>query len=370
MRTELLSTMATSGDGESRPYYTVAITGSTGLVGTALIDELTQGGRKVNGKEPRVIRLVRGTSAVNSNNSNDKELMWNPNSDDLAMDPGDLKDVDAVIHLAGENVATNLNLGPLNFVGIRPWSSEKKDAIMNSRTGPTRALAASVAAASSSSSGNGNGNGNGGLTFVTASGVGVYGGDFIGEDCRTADETDDVSQTKGFLADVSRAWEAASVLPKNDTNNDTARVVNLRFGVVLSRGGGTLGKLVPVFQMGGGGRVGPGQQYLSFVSARDAARAVVHTLETPALTGPVNVCAPEPCTNAVFARALGHVLQRPTLVPLPAFLVQLLFGDMGEELLLGGTRARPTRLTDTGFRFRHPDIDSALRSAVHEETHI
>lgn len=328
------------------PYYTIAITGSSGLVGTALIDELSGEGKTVNGKEPRVIRLVRGDG-----DATDNTLSWNP-SEDTALDPSDLRDVDAVIHLAGENVATNIGLpGPLNAIGIRPWSSQKKDEIMNSRVGPTKALATAIKNCDTST------------TFVTASGVGVYGCDFIGESAPKADETSDTLSTTGFLADVSRAWEAASSVPGE-------RVVNLRFGVVMSQLGGTLAKLYPIFFLGGGGNVGSGEQYFSFVSARDVARSIVHTLETPTLKGPVNVCAPEPCTNAAFTSALGRVMGRPTILPLPEFVVKLLFGDMGDELLLGGTRVVPKKLLSSGFCFNHPDIDSALESAINQEKNI
>ena len=127
-----------------------------------------------------------------------------------------------------------------------------------------------------------------------------------------------------------------------------------------------MGKLYPVFYLGGGGNVGSGQQYFSFISARDHARAIVHTLETPSLEGPVNFCASAPCTNAEFTKALGKGLSRPTILPFPSFAVKLLFGEMGEEMLLGGVRALPGKLEKSGFQFEHPTIDLAVQSALDE----
>jgi NAD dependent epimerase/dehydratase family enzyme len=134
----------------------------------------------------------------------------------------------------------------------------------------------------------------------------------------------------------------------------------------MSKNGGALGKLYPIFFLGGGGIVGSGQQYFTFISARDAARALIHTIETPSLRGPVNVCAPVPCTNAAFTSAFGKVLGRPTILPLPGFAVSTLFGEMGDEMLLGGVRATPAKLVESGFQFLHPTIAEALQSAVDE----
>jgi hypothetical protein len=222
---------------------------------------------------------------------------------------------------------------------------------MNSRVIPTEAISKVLATSKRPK------------TFLAASGVGVYGDNFIGEDCAAVDETADVSSTRGFLADVSRAWELATQDAKKGNN----RVVNMRFGVVLSTKGGALAKLYPIFFLGGGGDVGSGKQYFSFISARDIARAIVHTLETPSLKGPINVCAPNPCTNAEFTKALGGALTRPTILPLPSFAVSLLFGEMGEEMLLGGVRSVPTKLLQSGFQFLHPTIDTAIKSALEEK---
>jgi uncharacterized protein (TIGR01777 family) len=202
--------------------------------------------------------------------------------------------------------------------------------------------------------------------FLSASGCGVYGDNYFAtgdnNELKAADESMDVSGTNGFLADVSRAWEAAT----KEADNGKNRVVNMRFGVVMSTKGGALAKLYPIFFLGGGGNVGSGKQYLSFVSARDIARAIIYTLETPSLKGPVNMSAPNPCTNAEFTKALGKALHRPTILPFPGFAVSALFGEMGEEMLLGGVRCVPCKLMGSGFVFQHPTIDDAIQSALEE----
>jgi uncharacterized protein (TIGR01777 family) len=338
--------------GTDSKYYTIGITGAGGLVGTALRDEL---GRRetLNGKPVRVVRLSRGAVAEQKvlDDMSETTLVYNPKgaSAEEVIDLSAAAEMDAIIHLAGESVATGM--GPLGFLGLRPWTNEKKAEIMNSRVIPTKALAKVVASSKSPK------------TFLVASGVGAYGDNFIGEDSAAVDETFDISTSGGFLAEVSRQWEAASEEAKTGKN----RVVNMRFGVVMSKKGGALGKLYPIFFVGGGGNVGSGDQYFSFISARDHARAIVHALETPSLKGPVNFCAPEPCTNAGFTKALGKVINRPTILPLPGFAVNLLFGEMGQEMLLGGVRALPAKLEKSGFKFSHPTIEEALQSAMEEE---
>jgi uncharacterized protein len=342
-------------------YYTIGITGAGGLVGTAFRDELRQKAT-VNGKPVRIVRLTRGNVAEEKalEDVSDTRLVWNPRgavaSDVVSATAWE--EMDAIVHLSGENVATGL--GPMGGIGIRPWTTEKKTEILQSRVGPTQAWAKVFSTTTTSKQRP--------KVFLTASGVGIYGNDFVGEDCRAVDETMDVRMTKGFLADVSRAWELAAQLlpPARNNNNNKNRVVNMRLGVVLSKKGGALGKLYPIFWLGGGGDVGSGQQYFSYISARDIARAIVHTLETPSLSGPVNMCTPHPCTNTEFTRALGTALRRPTILPLHSFAVSLLFGEMGEEMLLGGVRSLPNQLLKSGFQFYHPTIDTAIQSALDE----
>lgn len=248
----------------SSQYYTVGITGASGSLGSALIDELGKQST-LNGKPVRIVKLARSDNvdgAANTLLSDDNDdttmttLSWNPKATSPAsvIDADALDDIDAIVHLAGENVATGL--GPLGFLGIRPWTEQKKAEILDSRVGPTQGLAKAIAASKSKTD------------FLVASGVGVYGGDFIGDSLEAVDESMDISSTAGFLSDISRQWEAAA---KGAGSN---RVVNCRMGVVLSKNGGALGKLYPIFFLGGGGNVGSGKQYFSFISARDAARAL------------------------------------------------------------------------------------------------
>jgi len=350
MTQNLQRAFSTSGGADSK-YYTVGITGSSGLLGSALIDELTKQ-ETVNGKPVRIVKLSRSDS-VASSELEDKPLLtlpWNPKgtTPESVIDPEALSSIDSFVHFAGENVATGL--GPLGFLGLRPWTAEKKAEIVNSRVGPTKAIADAIAACDTPT------------TFLAGSGIGVYGDDFVGDSAATADESTDVSNTRGFLAQLSRDWEAATQAAACNEN----RVVNLRMGVALSKKGGALAKLYPIFFLGGGGNVGSGQQYFSFISARDAARAYVHMMNTPSLSGPVNVCSPDPCTNAEFTSSFGKVLGRPTILPLPGFVVSALFGEMGEEMLLGGTKAVPSKLLKSGFTFESPTITEALSSAVNE----
>jgi hypothetical protein len=164
----------------------------------------------------------------------------------------------------------------------------------------------------------------------------------------------------GFLADVCQEWEEAAA-PARDAG---IRTVHLRTGLVLSRRGGLLARVLPPFKMGAGGIVGTGRQWLSWISLADATAAIQHAIGTAELSGPVNLTAPQPVPNAEFARTLGKILGRPTLVPVPAFAVRLLLGEMGDELMLSGQKVLPKKLLASGFRFAHPDLESALRWAL------
>lgn len=339
----------------NQKFFTVGITGATGLVGKALRNELLQR-EFVNGRPVRIVCLKRSKCTDNrdimllksASAGSETTLPWNPAGTSMAEILPCTPELDAVVHLAGENIATGL--GPVGFLGFRPWSNEKKQEILDSRVESSKSLAKAL-----------NENKNSQVAFLAASGVGAYGNQFIGDSKEAVNESMDVRESEGFLAEVSRQAEASQQKAK-----DNARVAHMRFGVVLSQKGGALAKLVPVFWGGGGGTVGDGRQYLSFVSVRDAARAVVFILETPTLQGAVNVCTPNPCTNAAFTEALGKALSRPTFVPLPAFAVSLLFGEMGKETLLGGVRCIPTKLQKEGFTFLHQTIEEAVKSAFDE----
>ena len=276
-------------------YYTLGLTGSNGLIGTALRDEIQQRG-SVHGKPVRVVCLRRGTHAEDVSDDNsfpqgESSLGWNPNGatpDDI-IHPHALQQMDALIHLSGENISTGQ--GPLGFLGIRPWTDSKKAEILNSRVQTTTALAKAIAA---------NANKNNKIDFLAASGVGAYGNHFISSEFDAVDETSgDTEHAQGFLAEVSRQNEAAAQLAASN-----GRVVVMRNGVVLSKQGGAMAKLVPIFLLGGGGIVGSGQQYFPTISARDMARAMIHVLETPSLEGPINLCAPNCPTNAEFTSAM------------------------------------------------------------------
>jgi uncharacterized protein len=358
LQENFFSTMSNPGSSSNSKYYTIGITGASGLVGTALRDELRTR-TTINGKPIRIVRLQRSTTVEempelsNDDTITDLSIRWNPAGDVTSkgvIHPTVLSQIDTIIHLAGENVATGI--GPLGFLGIRPWTTEKKDLILNSRVGPTTALANAINSISTNKK----------ITFLTASGVGVYGDNFIGSDSTIVDESMDVSQTIGFLPTISRAWESAANIASKQ-----CRVVTMRFGVVLSTKGGALSKLYPIFMLGGGGIVGSGQQYFSFISSRDIARAIIHIMETSKLSGPVNVCSPNPCTNSEFTTAFGQVINRPTILPLPSFAVEALFGQMGNEMLLGGVRTVPTKLQQSGFQFLHPSIKDAITSAITEK---
>jgi uncharacterized protein (TIGR01777 family) len=346
------SSMAGGGQ-ESSKYFTLGVTGADGLIGTALQDELSKK-TTIQGKPIRLVKLSRGSSAETTS-LDDKpvtSLVWNPKgkTPSEVIDPSVLGEMDALIHLSGENISTGLS-GPLAPLGIRPWTDAKKQEILDSRTVTTSALASAIASSNKK------------VDFLVANGIGVYGADFIGEGAVAADESTDISKSKGFLAEVSRQWESAAEAAKKGGN----RVVIMRNGVVLSTKGGAMAKLYPIFFLGGGGIVGSGQQYFPYISCRDMARAMVHVMETPKLSGPVNMCAPSGCTNAEFTAAMGKVIGRPTILPLPGFAVSLLFGEMGEEVLLGGTRAEPKKLLDSGFKFNQPTVEEAVQSAVDED---
>ncbi len=328
------STMTNNNDSTSSTgYYTVAITGSSGLLGTALIDELSKKENGlINGKPMRIVKLTRSGSITEGEglpDSNEASINWNPNNaeDDPTIDPTALESIDTVVHLAGENVGSGLLPFPLGALGVQAWSQEKKDLIMSSRVGPTKALANAIAQCKNPTN------------FIVASGVGVYGCDFMADEndslSSLPDESTDVSKTAGFLAEVSRQWEDASQPAVQGGLLNKNRLINLRIAPIMSKLGGALGKLYPIFFLGGGGIVGSGKQYFSYISARDASRAIVHCMESPSLKGPVNLVSPTPCTNAEFTAAMGKVLFRPTILPLPEFAVKLLFGEMGEEVSRG-----------------------------------
>ncbi|MBI3298236.1 MAG: TIGR01777 family protein [Elusimicrobia bacterium] len=287
----------------------VALSGASGLIGTALAASF-----KADGHE--MVPLVRRKDAPG--------VFWDPATGEVG--PG-LEGVDAVVHLAGENIAAGR------------WTPARKAAIRDSRVRGTAAVAGALAGLKRKP-----------RVLVCASAVGYYG------DCDDAlDET--AGPGGDFLAQVCRAWEEAA----EPAARAGIRVVNARLGVVLSPDGGALAKMLTPFKLGLGGPVGDGQQWMSWVALGDVVGALRHCAAERSLKGPVNVTAPGAVTSAKFAATLGRVLRRPAALPLPAFMVRVLFGEMGEALLLAGQRVLPARLKKAGYTFKHPELEGALR---------
>lgn len=291
----------------------IALTGSSGLIGTHLVDVLTGAGH-------RVLRLVRRTPASTD------EARWDPERGTI--DAASLEGLDAVVHLAGEGI------------GERRWTPEQKARIRSSRVDGTMLLATTLAGLQRPPS-----------RLLSGSAIGVYGD----TGARAVDET--APPGSGFLPEVCVAWEAAAQ-PAIDAGIATAF---LRTGVVLSPDGGALARQLPFFKLGLGGRSGRGDQFLSWITIDDHIAATVSLLGDEPVTGPVNLTAPNPVTNAEFTRQLGRTLHRPTTI-IPMAGPRLLFGrELADTLLLESQRVEPAVLTDRGFEFSHPTIDAALR---------
>lgn len=295
----------------------IAITGSTGLVGTAVAAMVRADGHSV-------VRLVRSrTDAADT-------ARWDPSSGEV--DLGALGDVDAVIHLAGENVA-----------GGR-WTAARKRRIHESRGPATARLCETLAAMPRPPK-----------ILISASATGIYGsrGD------EELDEDSPVDTQGDFLAQVAQEWEAGTA-PLEAAG---ARVVKLRIGIVLARHGGALAKMLLPFRLGLGGRLGDGKHWMSWISLHDLTRVVAHALEDDEMSGPVLAVAPKPVTNADYTRALGACLGRPTIFPVPRLGLRLMFGEFA-EVLLSSQRARPSSLLAAGFTFEHAELPAALRYAL------
>ncbi len=297
----------------------VAITGSTGFIGSALRHGLATDGH-------RVTRLVRG-SAVR-----EEAIRWDPSQG--VQDLVQLDGLDAVVHLAGESIAAGR------------WTAQKKAEIRRSRVEGTERLCESLAMVPRPP-----------RVLVSASAVGIYGD--RGEEI-LAEES---PPGEDFLATLCREWEGATEIAAQVG----IRVVHLRFGVVLSARGGALKSMLLPFKVGLGGRIGSGRQYIGWIALDDVLGAVQHALVTETLQGPVNAVAPAPVTNAEFTRTLARVLRRPALLPMPAFAARLVFGEVADALLLSSQRVAPTRLNATGYHFRYPELESALRNLLGRE---
>jgi hypothetical protein len=294
----------------------ILVTGSHGLIGSALVAALEREGHDV-------VRVVRGPAGPG-------EVHWDPAAGELDLSGTDK--IDAAVHLAGEGIAE------------KRWTSEQKRRIVDSRVASTDLLARSLAAAGHRPS-----------VLVSGSAVGIYGdrGDVV------IDE--DSPAGAGFLAEVCRQWEAATA-PASDAG---IRVVHARSGIVLSPEGGALKRQLPLFKVGIGGRLGSGRQYQSWIALDDEVVAIMFALENESLSGPVNLTAPHPVTNAEFTKTLGAVLGRPTVVAAPKFGLSAVLGhELVSEMLLAGQRVMPMRLLGSGYTFRYPELEPALRSLL------
>ena len=295
----------------------IVISGSSGLIGRAIVAELSQAGHEIT-------RLVRGGPSADR-----PAIFWDPLGDFL--DPLPLEGFDAAIHLAGENIAA------------ARWTSEQKDKILKSRVQSTQLLAKTLAGLRHKP-----------RVFVCASAVGFYGD-------RGAEIVDESSPAgKGFLAQVAAAWEEAA----RSAEAAGIRTVHLRLGAVLAAEGGMLPRLLPLFRWGLGAVLGPGTQFLSWVTLRDVVRAVTFLLEREDLSGPVNITSPNPVTNRDFSKALARAVGRPLFLRIPAWFLRLILGEMAQELFLASTRAVPRKLQSAGFEFEYPEIDQALCQLV------
>jgi uncharacterized protein (TIGR01777 family) len=294
----------------------VAVSGASGLIGKALAERLRREGHTV-------ARLVRSGQAAAG------DVRWDPDAGTI--DTAALEGVDAVVHLAGENVGSR-------------WTAEKKRRIRDSRVNGTRLLAETVTRLAHRP-----------RVFVQASATGIYGD--RGDEVLTEDSTFGT----GFLAEVGRDWEGAS----GHAESAGIRVVRLRFGVVLTPRGGALERLLLPFRLGVGGRIGDGRQWMPWISLDDAVEVIVRALHDERLRGPVNAIAGS-VRNADFTDALARALHRPAVFPVPGFGLRAVFGQMADEALLAGQRVEPARLRQIGHVFHHPTLDVALAAALRE----
>ena len=293
----------------------IGVTGASGVVGTQLCAFLSTGGHSV----------VRFTRSAPRNSS---ERQWNPLDAEHGVDAKSIEDLDVIIHLAGESIAAGR------------WTPARKRRILESRATGTMAMSRAIARAQRKPA-----------AFLSASGIGYYGAhgdEWVDEKSKCGE---------GFLAEVARTWEEAT----HEARDAGVRTAQLRFGVILTASGGALGKMLPAFRMCAGGRVGSGTQGFSWISLDDAIAAMLFVARNDQISGAVNCVAPNAITQREFASVLGRVLRRPTIAPLPAFVVRALLGELGQCLLLEGAFVRCGVLEREGFRFAHASLEAALR---------
>ncbi|HMQ02978.1 MAG TPA: TIGR01777 family oxidoreductase [Pyrinomonadaceae bacterium] len=296
----------------------VLITGASGLIGKAL-----QASFKERGYEMML--------ASRSEPKDDQHIRWNSETGFADEDLKRLDGIDAAVHLAGENIA-----------GLR-WTDEKKKAIRDSRVFGTRTMIEACARLDQKPK-----------TFIAGSAIGFYG------DRGDEEMTEASPAGNTFLAETCKEWEAES----RRAEDLGIRTVLLRTGIVLSKDGGALATMLTPFKFGVGGVVGSGKQWMSWISLDDVVGAINFAIENDKIRGAVNVVAPSPATNEEFTKTLGSVLYRPTILPLPEFAVHMVFGEMGDALLLDSTKVMPKRLKDAGYKFKYTDLKAALEAAV------
>ena len=293
----------------------IAVSGSTGFIGSQLVTALTRDGHDVT-------RIVRSKARSG-------DVRWSP--DEGSIDAAALEGTEAVIHLAGEIIAQR-------------WTGAVKQRIRDSRKHGTRLLAETIAGLARPP-----------RVMISASAIGFYGAD-------RGDEILDETSAPGddFLADVAVEWEAAT----EPASARGIRVVRTRFGVVLDPAGGVLQRVLPIFKLGLGGKLGDGKQWMSWISLEDLIEAIRFVLRAPTVTGAVNLTAPHPVRNDEFTSVLGRVLGRPTFALVPAFALRAVYGEMADATILASQRVVPKRLQESGFRFAHPKLEAALRAEL------
>ncbi len=299
----------------------VLVSGISGPIGTALLPTLKASGAQIT-------RLTRGGAGYPAHSAGDEQhIPWDPVQ---PLSANAVSGFDAVVHLAGESI-------------IGRWTDEKKRKIRDSRVLGTQNLAQALAQAKEKPQ-----------VFLCSSAIGYYGsrGDEILQE--------ESAPGEGFLPDVCREWEAAT----QAAADAGIRTIQIRTGVVLSPKGGALGKMLTPFKLGVGGRIGDGRQWMSWIDVQDMVGAIHHILKSDLLHGPVNMVAPKPVTNEEFTKTLASVLSRPAIFPVPAFVVKLASGEMGETVLLGSQRVEPTRLVTSGYPFRFSTLRASLENVV------
>ena len=294
----------------------VLITGASGLIGGALISRLTEEGVDA-------IPLLRTDTPATS-----KSISWNPHTGEISLPKKTT--IDAVVHLAGESIASGR------------WTSSKKRLLWDSRIKPTKLLCESLGRYDPKPP-----------VLISASAVGYYGN-------RSDESLNEASSSgDGFLAELGQAWERATA----PATNAGIRVVNLRIGIVLSKSGGALAKMLPAFKLGLGGPLGSGNQFMSWIALDDLVSIILFAIRNEDIRGPINATSPNPITNKEFTKALAKAVRRPAILPVPRFALNILFGQMADEALLASQRALPQKLAEAGFQFQYPNLSDALAAA-------